>query len=64
MFIPNRILMRMMLLTFVRTPELIETPWAEIDLENERWVIPWQRMKMGKKKLKPRKVDHDIFLPR
>ncbi len=64
MFIPNRILMRMMMLTFVRTSELIETPWAEIDLENKRWVIPWQRMKMGKKKIKPRKVDHDVFLPR
>ena len=64
MYIPNRILMRLMMLTFVRTSELIETPWSEVDLENERWVIPWQRMKMGKKKIKPRKLDHDVFLPR
>ena len=64
MFLPTRILMRLMMLTFVRTSELIETPWAEIDLENEVWVIPWQRMKMGKKKVKPRKENHDVFLPR
>lgn len=64
MYLPNRILMRIMMLTFVRTSELIETPWSEIDLENESWVIPWQRMKMGKKKVNPRKVDHHVFLPK
>lgn len=64
MFVPTRILMRMMMLTFVRTSELTETPWSEIDLENESWVIPWQRMKMGKRKVNPRKVDHHVFLPR
>jgi integrase len=63
MFIPTRILMRLMMMTFVRTSELTETPWEEIDLENESWVIPWQRMKMGKKKVKPRKVNHHVFLP-
>jgi integrase len=60
----TRILMRLMLLTFVRTSELTETPWSEIDLENEVWDIPWQRMKMGKKKVRPRKVDHHVFLPK
>lgn len=64
MFMPTRVLMRIMLMVFVRTSELIETPWTEIDLNNEIWVIPWQRMKMGKKKLNPRKVDHHVFLPR
>lgn len=63
MFIPTRILMRLMMLTFVRTSELIETPWSEIDLVNESWVIDWHRMKMGKKKVKPRKVNHHVFLP-
>lgn len=63
MFPPTRILMRLMLMIFVRTSELIETPWSEIDLENESWVIPWRRMKMGKRKIKPRKVDHHVFLP-
>lgn len=64
MYLPTRILMRLMMLVFVRTSELIETPWTEIDLENEQWVIPWQRMKMGKKKVHPRKVDHHVNLPR
>lgn len=64
MFLPTRILMRLMMLVFVRTSELVETPWSEIDLEAERWVIPWQRMKMGKKKVNPRKLDHHVNLPR
>ncbi len=64
MYPPNRIALRLMMLIFVRTSELIETPWAEIDLVNEQWVIPWQRMKMGKKKVNPRKTDHHPFLPK
>ena len=64
MYMATRILMRLMLLVFVRTSELIETPWSEIDLKNETWVIPWQRMKMGKKKINPRKLDHQVNLPR
>lgn len=64
MYPPNRIGLRLMLLTFVRTSELIETPWSEIDLKNEQWVIPWQRMKMGAKRINPRMVDHHPFLPR
>ena len=51
------------MLTFVRTSELTETPWSEIDLQNESWVIDWHRMKMGKKKMNPRMVDHQVFLP-
>lgn len=64
MFPVTRILMQLMMLTFVRTSELTETPWSEVDLENEQWVIPWQRMKMGKRKINPRKVDHHVFLPK
>ena len=64
MYMATRILMRLMLLVFVRTSELVETPWSEIDLKNEIWVIPWQRMKMGKRKVNPRKLDHHVNLPR
>ncbi|SFC62300.1 Integrase [Collimonas sp. OK412] len=64
MYPPTRIMFRLMMLTFVRTSELTTTEWTEIDLENESWVIPWQRMKMGKRKLNPRKIDHHVFLPR
>jgi len=64
MYAPTRIMFRLMMLTFVRTSELTTTEWSEIDLVNEKWAIPWQRMKMGKKKLNPRKVDHQVFLPK
>lgn len=63
MFVPTKVMFRLMMMTFVRTSELTETPWSEIDLENESWVIDWRRMKMGKKKVNPRKVNHHIFLP-
>jgi integrase len=64
MLLPTRIMMRLMMLVFVRTSELIETPWAEIDLESETWIIPWHRMKMGKRRVNPRKLDHHVHLPR
>jgi integrase len=63
MFKPTRIALRLMMLVFIRTSELIETPWAEIGLEAGEWVIPWQRMKMGKRKVKPVKQDHHVCLP-
>jgi integrase len=64
MYPPTRIMFRLMMLTFVRTSELTTTEWSEIDLVNEHWIIPWKRMKIGKKKLNPRKVDHHPFLPK
>ena len=63
MFVPTRVMFRLMMMTFVRTSELTETPWSEIDLVNQTWVIDWRRMKMGKKKVNPRKVNHHVFLP-
>jgi integrase len=38
--------MKLMAVTFVRTSELIGAKWAEFDLENARWDIPAERMKM------------------
>ncbi|HRO43963.1 MAG TPA: tyrosine-type recombinase/integrase [Flavipsychrobacter sp.] len=38
--------MRLMLLTFVRTSELINARWSEFNLENAVWSIPAERMKM------------------
>jgi hypothetical protein len=40
--------MKLMAYTFVRTSEEIEAPWIEFDLDNARWTIPPERMKMGK----------------
>lgn len=43
----------LMLLTFVRTGELINAKWDEIDFERERWIIPAERMKMRKEHIVP-----------
>lgn len=64
MFKPTRIALRLMMLVFVRTSELIETPWSEIDLESGEWVIPWRRMKMGRRKVNPVQADHHVCLSR
>ncbi len=54
--------MRLMLLTFVRTSELIETPWSEIGEHSDIWTIPWDRMKMGKRRLNPITKNHIVPL--
>ena len=64
MFQPTRIALRLMLLVFVRTSELIETPWSEINLEKGEWIIPWQRMKRGKLTVNPDMTDHHVCLSR
>jgi integrase len=45
--------MRLLMLTFVRTKELIEATWDEFDLENAQWVIPAERMKMRNEHVVP-----------
>jgi integrase len=42
----TRLAMKLMVMTFVRTTELIEAKWTEFDLENARWDVPAGRMKM------------------
>ena len=42
----TRLAMKLMLLTFVRTQELIGATWKEIDWEVGEWRIPEDRMKM------------------
>jgi integrase len=42
----TRLAMKLMAMTFVRTSELIGAKWPEFDLENARWDIPAERMKM------------------
>lgn len=37
---------KLLMLTFVRTTELIESTWDEIDFEAKEWKIPAERMKM------------------
>ena len=43
----TRLAMKLMALTFVRTSELIEAPWTEFNLDEARWIIPAERMKMN-----------------
>ena len=43
----TRLAMKLMAYTFVRTGELIEAPWTEFDLDDARWIIPPERMKMN-----------------
>lgn len=49
----TRLAMRLMVLTFVRTSELIEAKWGEFDLERCRWDIPAERMKMKTPQIVP-----------
>lgn len=42
----TRVAMKLMAMTFVRTSELIGARWEEFDLDNARWDIPAERMKM------------------
>lgn len=41
----TRLAMKLIALTFVRTSELIQAPWAEFDLVAAEWRIPPERMK-------------------
>ncbi len=44
---------KLLMLTFVRTSELINARWDEFDLENAEWIIPAARMKMRKDHIVP-----------
>ena len=44
---------KLIMLTFVRTSELINGKWEEIDWERKEWVIPAARMKMRKEHIVP-----------
>jgi integrase len=45
--------MKMLMLTFTRTTELIESTWDEFNLEEAVWEIPAERMKMRKPHIVP-----------
>lgn len=45
LYATTRYAIRLLMLTFVRTNELIAAKWDEIDFENEQWTIPAERMK-------------------
>jgi len=49
----SQIALELIMLTFVRTSELIKAEWGEFDLEHRIWVIPARRMKMNNDHLVP-----------
>ncbi len=49
----TRLAIKLLMLTFVRTKELIEATWDEFDLENAEWIIPAERMKMRNEHIVP-----------
>jgi integrase len=51
--LPTKIAIKLLMLTFVRTGELIGAKWSEIDFENAQWTIPDERMKTGKSHIVP-----------
>lgn len=53
LFPQTRLAVELMMLTFVRTSELIKAKWSEIDLDEAVWIIPAARMKMRKEHIVP-----------
>ncbi len=53
LFPQTRLAVGLMMLTFVRTSELIKAKWAEFDLDEAVWTIPAARMKMRKDHIVP-----------
>ncbi len=53
LYAQTRNAIRLLMLTFVRTSELIESKWQEFDLENGQWNIPAERMKMRRPHIVP-----------
>jgi len=49
----TQLALQLVVLTFVRTSELIGATWVEFDLEHGVWVIPAQRMKMNAEHVVP-----------
>jgi integrase len=53
LYVHTRLAIRLMLLTFVRTGELIKATWDEFDLDDAQWTIPAERMKMRRPHIVP-----------
>jgi integrase len=49
----TRLAMKLLALTFVRTSELLEAKWSEIDFQAAEWRIPPERMKMKRPHIVP-----------
>ncbi|MGB9152760.1 MAG: integrase arm-type DNA-binding domain-containing protein [Alphaproteobacteria bacterium] len=53
LYAQTRYAVKLLMLTFVRTSELIESTWDEFNLETGEWIIPAERMKMRRPHIVP-----------
>ena len=53
LFPHTRRAIQLLMLTFVRTSELIEAKWGEFNLDEKQWLIPAERMKMRRTHIVP-----------
>lgn len=53
LYVPTINAVKLLMLTFVRTSELIGATWNEINLETGEWIIPVERMKMRRPHIVP-----------
>ncbi len=53
LYVQTRLAVKLLMLTFVRTSELIKASWSEFDLKNAEWIIPAERMKMRRPHIVP-----------
>jgi integrase len=53
LYTQTRLAIKFLLLTFVRTTEMIQATWSEIDFDEKEWRIPAARMKMRKPHIVP-----------
>jgi integrase len=53
LFRQTQLAMTLLMLTFVRTSELIKATWGELELEKRQWIIPGERMKMKRDHIVP-----------
>jgi integrase len=53
MYPTTRLAIEFMMHTFVRTSELIQAKWSEVNIDEATWTIPSSRMKMKKAHIVP-----------
>ncbi|MFY9288701.1 MAG: integrase arm-type DNA-binding domain-containing protein [Alphaproteobacteria bacterium] len=53
LYIQTRHAIKLLMLTFVRTSELIHARWEEFNFETKEWTIPAERMKMRRQHIVP-----------
>ena len=53
LFVQTRHAIKLLMLTFVRTGELIGAKWNEFNFEEKEWIIPAERMKMKRPHIVP-----------